>query len=255
MGTKSIRHIVESVVATYLSTQTGLTTVTFLTGDSAATQDPAEGRGSLRLRPSPWRPPRRAGQLLLLPFASPCSPTRTTPPSPDHRARCAALSGNMRDLTSIQAAFVAGGDATCYDVTIGSEDEGIDERSWATAFSFGRDGRPACRVTFQTLHNQMAAIETGTTCIYGVAGTVTNLFVQSYSLSASFNAEATVADETGITKTARYDDRKTEITIDGIAKTSTMPVLGAAITFTVNTASSYPGGAASTTFRWHHHQG
>ena len=24
----------------------------------------------------------------------------------------------------------------CYDVTIGSEDEGIDERSWATAFSF-----------------------------------------------------------------------------------------------------------------------
>ena len=94
----------------------------------------------------------------------------------------------------------------------------------------------------------MAAIETGTTCIYGVAGTVTNLFVQSYSLSASFNAEATVADETGITKTARYDDRKTEITIDGIAKTSTMPVLGAAITFTVNTASSYPSGAASTTF-------
>ena len=94
----------------------------------------------------------------------------------------------------------------------------------------------------------MAAIETGTTCIYGVAGTVTNLFVQSYSLSASFNAEATVADETGITKTARYDDRKTEITIDGIAKTSTMPVLGTAITFTVNTASYYPSGAASTTF-------
>jgi len=38
MGTASIRHIVESTVATYLSTQTGLTTVTFLTGDSAATQ-------------------------------------------------------------------------------------------------------------------------------------------------------------------------------------------------------------------------
>ena len=94
----------------------------------------------------------------------------------------------------------------------------------------------------------MAAIDTGTTCIYGVAGTVANLFVQSYSLSASFNAEATVADETGITKTARYDDRKTEITIEGIAKTSTMPILGAALTFTVNTASSYPSGSASTTF-------
>jgi hypothetical protein len=94
----------------------------------------------------------------------------------------------------------------------------------------------------------MAAIETGTTCIYGVAGTVTNLFVQSYSLSASFNAEATVADETGITKTARYDDRKTEITIDGIAKTSTMPVLGHGHHFHGQHRFVLPRGAASTTF-------
>jgi hypothetical protein len=94
----------------------------------------------------------------------------------------------------------------------------------------------------------MAAIDTGTTCVYGVAGTVTNLFVQSYSLSASFNAEATVVDEAGLTKTARYDDRKSEITIEGIAKTSTMPVLGATINFTVNTASAYPSGSASVSF-------
>ena len=40
----------------------------------------------------------------------------------------------------------------------------------------------------------MAAISNGTTCLYGVAGTVSNLFVQSYSLSSSFNAEATVVD-------------------------------------------------------------
>jgi hypothetical protein len=94
----------------------------------------------------------------------------------------------------------------------------------------------------------MAAISTGTTCIYGVAGTVANLFVQSYSLSSSFNAEATVADEDGITKTARYDDRKTEITIEGIAKTTTMPVLGATLSFTVNTNSAYPSGSASASF-------
>jgi hypothetical protein len=91
----------------------------------------------------------------------------------------------------------------------------------------------------------MAAISNGTTCIYGVAGAVTNLFVQSYSLSSSFNAEATVVDETGLTKTHRLDDRKTEITIEGIAKTSTMPILGAALSFTVNTASAYPAGSAS----------
>ena len=94
----------------------------------------------------------------------------------------------------------------------------------------------------------MAAISNGTTCIYGVAGTVANLFVQSYSLSSSFNADVTVVDETGITKTHRLDDRKSEITIEGIAKTTSMPVLGAALSFTVNTASAYPSGSASASF-------
>ena len=94
----------------------------------------------------------------------------------------------------------------------------------------------------------MAAISNGTTCLYGVAGTVNNLFVQSYSLSSSFNADVTVVDEAGLTKTHRLDDRKSEITIEGIAKTATMPVLGAALSFTVNTASAYPAGSASASF-------
>ena len=94
----------------------------------------------------------------------------------------------------------------------------------------------------------MAAISNGTVCIYGVAGTVANLFVQSYSLSSSFNADVTVVDETGLTKTHRLDDRKSEITIEGIAKTTSMPVLGAAISFTVNTLSAYPSGSASASF-------
>ena len=94
----------------------------------------------------------------------------------------------------------------------------------------------------------MAAISNGTTCLYGVAGTVTNLFVQSYSLSSSFNSDAMVVDETGVTKTHRLDDRKSEITIEGIAKTSSMPILGADLSFTVNTASAYPGGSASASF-------
>jgi hypothetical protein len=94
----------------------------------------------------------------------------------------------------------------------------------------------------------MAAISNGTTCIYGVAGTVTNLFVQSYSLSSSFNADETVVDETGITKTHRMDDRKSELTVEGIAKTSSMPVLGGTLAFTLNTLSAYPAGSASVSF-------
>jgi hypothetical protein len=94
----------------------------------------------------------------------------------------------------------------------------------------------------------MAAISNGTTCVYGIAGTVANLFVQSYSLSSSFNSEAMVVDETGLTKTHRLDDRKSEITIEGIVKTNSVPVLGANLAFTVNTLSAYPGGSASASF-------
>lgn len=93
-----------------------------------------------------------------------------------------------------------------------------------------------------------AAISNGTSCLYAIQGTLANLFVQSYSLSSSFNADVTVVDETGLTKTHRLDDRKSEITIEGIAKTATMPVLGASLSFTVNTASAYPAGSASASF-------
>jgi hypothetical protein len=94
----------------------------------------------------------------------------------------------------------------------------------------------------------MAAVSTGTTCLFGVNGTVTNLFVQSYSVNATFNLSGTVADETGLTKTARYDDRKTEITVDGICKTSGMPVLGASFSFTINADTAYPSGTASVSY-------
>ncbi len=135
MGTKSIRHIVEATLATYLSTQTGLTSVTFLTGDSNVTQtlpkavvlcDSARAPGDL-----PEGLGNYACSIRITLFSNADDTTLA-----DHRARCAALSGNMRDLTSIKAAFVASTDAACYDVTMQSEDEGIDERSWATSFAF-----------------------------------------------------------------------------------------------------------------------
>lgn len=94
----------------------------------------------------------------------------------------------------------------------------------------------------------MAAITNGTSCVYGIAGTVSNLFVQSYTLSSSFNAEATVVDETGLTKTHRLDDRKSEITVEGIAKSSSIPQLGGTLTFTANTNSAYTSGSATASF-------
>lgn len=94
----------------------------------------------------------------------------------------------------------------------------------------------------------MAAILTGTSCIYGIAGTVSNLFVQSFSVSAGFNNEDTVQNEAGLTVTHRLDDRKTTLSIDGICKSGTVPTLGSTISFTTNTSSAYPAGTASTSF-------
>ena len=135
MASKSIRHIVESTVATYLSTQTDLTTVTFLTGDSAATQTLPKAVVLCESARAPGDLPEGLGNYscsVRITLFSNADDTTLA----DHRLRCAALVGNMRDLTSIKAAFTATGDASCYDVTIGSEDEGVDERSWATSFSF-----------------------------------------------------------------------------------------------------------------------
>lgn len=135
MGTRSIRHIVESTVATYLAAQTDLTTISFLTGDSAATQTLPKAIVLCESARAPGDLPEGLGNYACTVRITLFSNADDTTLA-DHRLRCAALAGNMRDLTSIKAAFVATGDATCYDVTIGSEDEGVDERSWATAFSY-----------------------------------------------------------------------------------------------------------------------
>jgi len=97
----------------------------------------------------------------------------------------------------------------------------------------------------------MAAVLQGVSAIYGCGDTtVSNAIVQSYTNDGEFNNEATIVDEHGKTITWRGDDRKTQITVELIAKTSTMPVLGGSFSVTVNEATAYPApsGAASTSF-------
>jgi len=95
----------------------------------------------------------------------------------------------------------------------------------------------------------MSAVNTGLVCLYGIgAGQQASLYVQSYSVSSGFNNTGMVVDENGRTITARYDDRRSEITVEGVASASSIPALGATLSFTVKTASAYPGGAASVSF-------
>jgi hypothetical protein len=95
----------------------------------------------------------------------------------------------------------------------------------------------------------MSEVNKGVVCLYGIgAGQVASLFVQSYSVTSGFNNTGTVVNESGLTITARYDDRRSEITVEGVAKLTSIPQLGATLSFTAKTASAYPGGSASVSF-------
>ena len=131
----SIRHVVEQTLATYLSTQTGLAGVQILTGDSAATQTLPKAVVLCDSARAPGDLPEGLGNydcsVRVTLFSNADDTTLAV-----HRERCADLSDCMKSVGLIQAAFAGGGAALCYDVTYRSEDEGIDERSWATSFAF-----------------------------------------------------------------------------------------------------------------------
>ena len=135
MGYKSARHIVEAVLANYLSSQSELAGVNFYTGDSADTNVLPKAVVLCDSARLPNDFPDGLGNyncgVRVTVFDSADDVTLTA-----HRARCAAIAGAMQDLELIQAAFVASGDALCYDVTPNAEDEGVNERSWASVFSY-----------------------------------------------------------------------------------------------------------------------
>lgn len=94
----------------------------------------------------------------------------------------------------------------------------------------------------------MAAIVIGTALIYGIADDVTAMAVQSYSCDSGFNSDVTAQDKDGITITQRLDDRMSDLTVEGILESSSIPELGATLTFELNAASAYPGAAATSTY-------
>jgi len=95
----------------------------------------------------------------------------------------------------------------------------------------------------------MAAIVQGVTAIYAIENTtVSDAIVQSYTNDGEFANEATIVDESGLTVAWRGDDRKTQITVEMIAKTSAMPVLGADFAIEINTEAAYTTGEASKSF-------
>ena len=135
MGTKSIRQIVEGIVAAQLALDNGLTGVNFYTGDSNAVMDYPRCVVLVDSAKPPTDLPEGLGNYLCSVRVTLMSIADDTSLS-THRARCASIAGVMQGLSSMKAAFTATGDASLYDITPISEDEGVDERSWATVFAY-----------------------------------------------------------------------------------------------------------------------
>jgi hypothetical protein len=135
MGTISVRHITEGVLDTYLTAESGLAGVAVYTGDNAEINVLPKCVVLCDAARAPAELPEGLGNfhcsVRVTIFSNADDTTLTA-----HRARVAAVSGAMADISAIKAAFVAGGDALCYDVTPEAEDEGRDERSWASVLSF-----------------------------------------------------------------------------------------------------------------------
>lgn len=134
-STLSIRQVVEGVFAGYLNAEAALSGVSVYTGDSNDINVlPKAVVLCDSARPTPQLADPAGNYIcsVRITLFSNADDTTLT----DHRSRCAAIVALMRDVDSIQTAFVTDGKAICYDCGITSEDEGVDERSWATAFVY-----------------------------------------------------------------------------------------------------------------------
>ena len=66
----------------------------------------------------------------------------------------------------------------------------------------------------------MPAVSKGTAHVYGITGTVSNITVQSYTVSRSFELDDKVAGEHGRTITHRVDGRTNELSLEGVLQSA-----------------------------------
>ena len=81
----------------------------------------------------------------------------------------------------------------------------------------------------------MAAVTKGTAHVYGISGTVSNITVQSYTVTPSFELDDKVAGEHGRTITHRQDGRTNEISLEGVLQSNSFSLaIGDRLQFTGN---------------------
>jgi len=133
MGTSSIRHIVEGNLVTMLQAEATFTGVNIYPGDYAGDAAMPKVVVICDSANTPAGLPDGLGnydcQVRAVLHDNANDVTLTA-----HRARAAAMVATLSDLTAMTTTFSTQGDALLYDVTVVSEDQGLDEQTgaWAT---------------------------------------------------------------------------------------------------------------------------
>lgn len=119
MGTKSIRHIVEAVVVSYLQGKTELAGLQITPGDSATLKDLPTVAVICANASVPGELPEGLGNFDCAVEVCVYSSADAPATLEQHRDRCALIEGFLgwESLADLKAAFVASGDATLYDTT------------------------------------------------------------------------------------------------------------------------------------------
>jgi len=136
MGTKSIRHIVETAVSSYLTGKAEFSGMQISTGDSADVQSLPRIICYCPSANPPPDLPEGLGNFLAqteVHVMSSADDTNLTA----HRARCAAVAGYMDSVTDLGAVFTSEGDASLYDITPQAEADDHESRIWHTTLSYG----------------------------------------------------------------------------------------------------------------------
>lgn len=133
MGTTSIRHICEGNLVTMLQAEATFSAVNVYPGDNTADSIMPKVVVICDSANTPAGLPDGLGnydcQVRAVLHDNANDVTLTT-----HRARAAAMVATLSDVAAMTSQFSSQGDAALYDVTVVSEDQGLDEQTgaWAT---------------------------------------------------------------------------------------------------------------------------
>ena len=136
MGTKSIREIVESALVAHLQAQSELSGVNIEKGievDKLALPSVVVSAETVANAPDL---PEGLGNYAVTVNIGTFSSADEANALTVHRARSAAVLGAMQGVTAIKAVFTSQGDATCYDVTFQTVDQGNGDRALGSMATF-----------------------------------------------------------------------------------------------------------------------